>query len=178
VALDGAVADLPGHRDRLLAAAERLGVVGQQHEDLAVRRQRASTLQRRRLCWDRGDGPLDRGQRPGAVAGQPVVASKALHQPAGPQRIAVRVDPVEREARKRDRPVPPARLAGRLGGALQQRDAVERAAGGSFGRLVPQLQRTLAVLQRLGRSRGGLRGLPGPHAGDQRPLASWAAYQW
>jgi hypothetical protein len=69
-------------------------------------------------------------------------------------------------------------VVGDLGGALEQRDLVERAAGGRLRRLVPQLQRALVVAERLGQRRGRLGGLPGARAGEQRLPWSCAAYQW
>jgi hypothetical protein len=49
VALDGPVADLPGHGDRLLAPRPHGPMMGRQHEVLAVGGQRARQLPRRRV---------------------------------------------------------------------------------------------------------------------------------
>jgi hypothetical protein len=107
-------ADLSGHRDRLLAPGLCLGMVGQQHEELAVRGQCARQRPGWRLGGDGGHRPLDGGQRLGAVAGEPVVTREALEQRAGALRLRDRVEEVQRQANQHDRPVVVAGEVGHL----------------------------------------------------------------
>jgi hypothetical protein len=178
VALHGPGADLPGHGHRLLAADLRLGVVVDQHQQLAVGGQGAGQLGRRRLAGDGGHRLLDGGHGPRAVAGDPVVAGQPLQQRAGPQRLGGRVDPLQGQVGQGDGPVVVAGQVGRLGGPVQQRAPVQGAAGGRLGRLVPQGQGPLVVPHGLGQGRRRLGGLPRPHAGQQGLPQVVAAYQW
>jgi len=168
VALHGPGADLPGHRDRLLAAGQCLGGVVQQHEQLAVGGQGAGQLLGRRLGRDDGHRPLDGGHGQGRVGGRPVVAGQPLQQRPGPPGLGGRVDPVQGQTAEGDGPLVVAGQVGRLGGPVQHRAPVQGAAGGRLRHLVPQLQGALVVPEGLGQGRGRLGGLPGLHAGHQR----------
>jgi len=164
----GPGADLPGHRDRLLAAGQCLGGVVQQHEQLAVGGQGAGQLLGRRLGRDDGHRPLDGGHGQGRVGGRPVVAGQPLQQRPGPPGLGGRVDPVQGQTAEGDGPLVVAGQVGRLGGPVQHRAPVQGAAGGRLRHLVPQLQGALVVPEGLGQGRGRLGGLPGLHAGHQR----------
>ena len=111
------------------------------------------------------------------MAGVPVVAGQPLQQRPGPQRLGDRVDPVESQATQGDRAVVVAGQVGRLGGAVQHRAAVQRAAAAASGTWSRACQGTLVVPQGLGEGGGAgcLRGLQ--QAGSACPR-SRAAYQW
>ena len=167
VALGLAGAGPPRDVDRPRQHLGRLRPVVDEHEDLAVAREHARELGRRRIVRDEPDRRLVRRQRPRRVAVVPQRPPEPLLGDPQPDRVA----PGQRDDRlppQRDRPPAVARKPRGL------RDHVEEGRAVHPGDLLgvvhrgPLLERPLAVPLRIGECVGSGRGVRRAHGGLER----------